>query len=70
MKIKKSIIKIACGITIIIFHMMDHIFNRDRKGRAGFMLYVAKRYIAGMNLYFSFILLANEYSVVYPSANN
>ncbi len=28
MKLKKSIIKIACGITIIIFHMMDHIFNQ------------------------------------------
>lgn len=70
MKLKKSIIKIACGITIIIFHMMDHIFNQGGNRVGEFMLYTGQRGIAYMNLYLVFILLVNEYSAVYPSTNN
>ena len=70
MKLKKSIIKIACGITIIIFHMMDHIFYQGGNRMGGFMLYNGKGSIADMNLYFVFILLVNEYGAVYPSTNN
>lgn len=70
MKLKKSIIKIACGITIIIFHMMDHIFYQGGNRMGGFMLYNGKGGIADMNLYFVSILLANEYGALYPSTNN